>query len=127
MSLLKVFQCFILISYKNFENVIGFPFKSQMLSIDSFPCHAEALKVNSNYGHDDFSIGLLRDTRPHVEYYDVIYRAKHPYLWNHARFFHLQWPMRAQNYIKQKFCNIFSIKQWKNIRKFGYLSKICVT
>ena len=23
------------------------------------------------YGHDDFSIGLLRDTTPHVECYDV--------------------------------------------------------
>ena len=34
----------------------------------------------SNYGHDDFSIGLLRDTTPHVECYDVIYGAKHSFL-----------------------------------------------
>ena len=25
-----------------------------------------------NYGHDDFSIGLMSDTTPHVECYDVI-------------------------------------------------------
>ena len=47
-----------------------------------------------NYGHDDFSIGLLRDTRPHVECYDVIYGAKHPFLWNHARFFYLLRPQK---------------------------------
>ena len=35
----------------------------------------------SNYGHDDFSIGLLRDTTPHVEIQLMIYGAMHPFLW----------------------------------------------
>ena len=37
--------------------------------------------ILSNYGHDVFIIKLLRDTTPHVECYDVIYGAKHPFLW----------------------------------------------
>ena len=33
-----------------------------------------------NYGHDDFSIGLLRDTTPHVDCYDDLWSAKPPFL-----------------------------------------------
>ena len=59
-----------------------------------------------NYGHDDFSIGLLRDTTMHVEIQLMIYGAKHPFLWNRAHFFHLMRPMHAQKYIKLNLCNI---------------------
>ena len=34
----------------------------------------------SNYGHDDFSIGLLKDTMPHVEIQLISYGAKHSFL-----------------------------------------------
>ena len=40
---------------------------------------SEVSVILDNYGHDDFSIGLLRDTTPHVECYD--------YLWRKAFFF----------------------------------------
>ena len=59
-----------------------------------------------NYGHDEFSIGLLKDSTPHVEIQLMIYGAKHPFLWNHAGFFHLLRPMYAQKYIKLNFCII---------------------
>ena len=62
--------------------------------------------LNTNYGHDDFSIALLRDTTPHVEIQQMNYGAKNPILWNHARFFHLLRPMLAQEYIKLNICNI---------------------
>ena len=60
-------------------------------------------KVNLNL---TFSIGLLRDTMPHVEIQLMIHGAKHLFKWNHVRFFHLLRQMRVQNYIKLNFCNI---------------------
>ena len=52
--------------------------------------------LRTNYGHDDFTIGLLWNTTPHVDCYDDLWSAQHPFLWNHARFFRLLRPMRAQ-------------------------------
>ena len=43
----------------------------------------------TNYGHDDFIIGLFLDTTPHVEEQLLISGAKHPQTWNCARFLHL--------------------------------------
>ena len=50
---------------------------------DSTPLFIK-IKVRStklNYGHADFSIGLLRDTKPHVDSQLMTYGAKHPFLW----------------------------------------------
>ena len=47
---------------------------------------SEVSVILDNYGHDDFSIGLLRDTTLHAEILLMIFGAKHPFLWNHARF-----------------------------------------
>ena len=66
--------------------------------------------IEFNYGHDDFSVGLLRDTTPDDEIQLMIYGATHPFLWNHARFFLLLRPMRMQKYIKHEFCNILPTK-----------------
>ena len=35
--------------------------------------------ICDNYGHDDFTIGLLRDTTPHVDCYDDLWSAQHPF------------------------------------------------
>ena len=59
-------------------------------------CLQQVNGLKINYSHDDISIALYRDTMLHVEIQLKIYGAKNPFMWNHLRFFHLLWPMLAQ-------------------------------
>ena len=57
----------------NFLKVLKTRPKINLLStFEKRPCVLLLEEDFSNYGHDDFSIGLLRDTTPHIECYDVI-------------------------------------------------------
>ena len=75
------------------------PFSKLVVVVDrifGFGRVAYIRPISNNYGHENFSIRLLRDTTPRIEIQLMIYGATHPFLWNHARFFHQIRPMRAQ-------------------------------